>query len=966
MDDLQYVLIIKRNEELQNEIKSLIQNLIDTSNGKLSFQEKSITYQSITNKLVEIINQFELQPKLLEQNLTYYITELSSLFLENEEVGSYVGLIFYTFAKICSFKTLSLYFSSDVYLIEVLLQKCETTKNEFVKFTCLLWLCNLVLVPFPIASISDTLSSRLRTVGELNLYQYTNGSKIQKIASIFLSRLLTRSDCEEMIADYFGGLEKNWSFQDSNKRLGNLLVINQILKRKSIKLEVIYKFIVHDVLESNFSNMTLNYFIKILSKLANNFIQLKNFTQTCQIINVLLNDILPTDAIPFDINLRYCMAKSVSSIVVQLSYVAVNYQHQLIEFILSLLSSNDSNLYNIPKIQTTLLTLGYIALSKKLPIEFYDDCLNLATSFLFFKVQNGVITLGNQIRDSSCFLIWSIVKNMKNFSSILEIVFIDLLKALVFDEELILKKCSIAVLQELIGRFGKELIHIDDLEVKGEFIINFIEKLGILHLSSSICYQLMDEFYNVIDLRFLIEPLVDIICEQDGDGVYLNKLLIQPPQVALTSRESSISFDSIKYKLERSNRWHILFQLDMYSNTADEIFANFQYDESKQDMIKGYLTYLKIQQLNESQWHNLLKIIKFHDYTEEFRSIISNQKQIPISEVLYHLQNNEVLSKTLFDYKHFDKPQYDEIISMLKNPKFNASIRANLIENLSFNLPPFFDIRSLYDLFDDYTITDQGDVGSKIRINMVKLVQRNNIMDYTIRLKLTRLSGEIMDRLRNLAFKRLTNESFSWSNLFAYYGTITDTQMKIEFWKGIVFTCGSLVGNLQIINESFDELIKYKPTTEEFDILLSFLKPIQPKITSSRDQKLVLVTLQLILKLFDSNYNFSGEMNYNELFKKCYNLHINTKNLNRIKILLQIFSRIVENHPNLRNKIFSRYLWILRCHKMQEIKVFVGEVILFDIIVSLNDSEAFERYEAIDWFDINKSDIAFIESILKV
>ena len=36
-------------------------------------------------------------------------------------------------------------------------------------------------------------------------------------------------------------------------------------------------------------------------------------------------------------------------------------------------------------------------------------------------------------------------------------IFTDLIKLLIFDQELLLKKCSIAVLQELIGRYGQQI-----------------------------------------------------------------------------------------------------------------------------------------------------------------------------------------------------------------------------------------------------------------------------------------------------------------------------------------------------------------------------------------------------------------------------------------------------------------------------------------------------------------------------
>ena len=59
-----------------------------------------------------------------------------------------------------------------------------------------------------------------------------------------------------------------------------------------------------------------------------------------------------------DYNLRYCIAKALSNIVDKLSNYAINYQQQLIEFILSNLDITDD--VSISKNHTILLTLGYL------------------------------------------------------------------------------------------------------------------------------------------------------------------------------------------------------------------------------------------------------------------------------------------------------------------------------------------------------------------------------------------------------------------------------------------------------------------------------------------------------------------------------------------------------------------------------------------------------------------------------
>lgn len=203
--------------------------------------------------------------------------------------------------------------------------------------------------------------------------------------------------------------------------------MNKLLKRVQISqshVTGVYSCIIGDLLESQISNMSLVYSIKILSKLTVSHITGGLFVNAAELINNLVNDILLSD-VTFETNLRYAMAKALSTITKQLSYTAVNYQNQLIQFILDLVDPKETN---VPKLHTVLLSLGYISLSKNLPVQFQIDCIELARQHLFFKVPKGTILIGSQIRDSACFLIWSIVRNLKHAGPTLAEVFADLLQ----------------------------------------------------------------------------------------------------------------------------------------------------------------------------------------------------------------------------------------------------------------------------------------------------------------------------------------------------------------------------------------------------------------------------------------------------------------------------------------------------------------------------------------------------------
>lgn len=947
MDDLNNQ-VIKKSPQLHVEIRGLIAELKNAL--VLRESDKRIIYQSVSARLAVIVNEFELQPKLLEKQLGDYIRELSALFLEDTLNGELIGNVIYAFAKVCSFKTVALFFSSDVYLLDHLIDRCRDS-SEAIKFVSLLWLCNLVLVPFPIETIGADLRERLKETAQVSLTRFANVSRTQVAALILYSRLLSRPDCQDMLNSFLESMVNSWSEASPSQKLGSFLVVNKLLKRvelSQVQITGVYSCIMGDILESHISNMSLIFSIKILSKLTVNHIKRGLFIDVAEVINNLINDILLSD-ITFETNLRYTMAKAISTIVEQLSYTAVNYQNQLIQFILGLVNTEETN---VPKLHTILLTLGYISLSKNLPMQFQSECIQLASRYLFFKVFKGTITIGSQVRDSACFLIWSVVRNLKRSLPILANVFVNLLQMLAFDE-LLLKRCSVAVMQEMLGRLGKELVNTTNT---GEFIVNFVSKLDYLRLDQHICYQFIDSFYHDIDLSFLIAPLVDVICEEDGDGLYLNKLLKQPKALELVPK-STTNFNQIVTRLRMANRWHVLFQLDDLKEGC-HAFDNFVFDESKLEMIRGYLFCLKFKQLSELDWHNLLKILKHANLVEDIRQVILNQKELPMHEILYHLPHDRNLSCTIFDFPDLMQHQYEQLMKLMKDDRVDTIVRANLIDNLIANIPVFFKLHDVYDHFDDYTTTDQGDVGSKVRIAAIKLVLKNSFIDDTIKMKLIRLSGELMDKIRHLSFKALTGRDFSWRSFFLYYGTVKNHQFKVEFWRGVAFTCGSFVGHTKTINESFRELLIYGPNEEDFEIWLAFLK--RTGTGSKREAKLVSMVLQMILKVFDSNYQFKNELNYQNLFVKCYNLHINTKNLTRIMTVLQIFFHISQRCPELRQRVYDRFLWILRNHPSKELGAFIGESILFEVV----DDTSFLRYEKIDWLDVKHSDIAFIEEIL--
>lgn len=989
MDEFKEQLIIKKSDQLHHEIRTCICELVKIST---SSSTSAVDIIPLTNKLtvriVNFINEFEPRPKLLEAHLAEYIESLTNLYLSSKYpiIKSSIGEIVYNFAKIRQFKQVALYFSSDLYIINKLIRLSSELTNEFEIFLCLIWLCNLVLVPFNFNNIDPDLLNKLYEIGQRNLRKYNNGSKNQVISLILLSRLLSRGDCQALLDKYFEHTKVNWLNESDTSKLGYYLCINKLLKRKQLceeQLSVIYHLIIDDLLFSPSHQSVLNilYLIKILSKLAIYYIKTGSYPQVQDIVNNLINDIMNNMINQFDTNLRYAFAKSLSAIIKQLSFSATNYQDQLIKYVIDQLElPQNYDDINIAKTHSILLTLGYITLTKSLPERYVSQLLDICHYCLFIKIRRLSFNLGTQLRDSSTFIIWTICRTTKSPPpSKIVGIFLDLLRVLVFDQDLTLKRCSIAVLQELLGRFGNIIVPIGDDHTRGETIIGIMEVFNELSLvNKTVSYQVIDLLYSKIDLSFLIEGLVDHISEYDGNGKYLCKLLQQPRELELSPRQE-YDIGTITNKLVRANRWHILFDFpEVPTELLHSTFANFTYSETKEAMILGYLKFLISYKFpTDSDWDNLFKIMNKSEYTSEFQVLFSKLDTIPEDSLFDHVQFSSTLSNCLFNYRHFSQVELSMIVKIMRNEKIDAEIRSNLINNLSDNFQFHnLNVASLYDLFDDYTTTEQGDVGSKIRLAMIRLVG-NNIEYFfgndMIKLKLIRLSGELMDRIRHRLFELLhlldrdTIDEISlkdhyWSELFNYYGELQEGREREEFWKGLVFSVGSFTGNQQIINDAFNELLRFQPNLDDFRILTSFLK--LDKNSPSRTLKCISMTLNLFLKLLTANFRFPSGIDYNGLFIKCYNLHINTGNLTRVTTVLRIFYYLSKVDTSLKQKIYDRLFWLLTKHKSPKIKILVGQEVLFEIVNDLQDLEALSRYDEINWDELSEEDIVFIKSIL--
>lgn len=702
------------------------------------------------------------------------------------------------------------------------------------------------------------------------------------------------------------------------------------------------------------------------------------------------------------------------------------------------LTVNSSN-FRVDKYHTTLLFLGFSTLRRCLPLEFAPIIISIVNQTLFISENTFEYVKGSQVRDASCFCLWAFFKRLHvesysaisydNFDMIVN-VFTDIIKVIIFDDDFTIRRCGIAVLQEFVGRFGDifflKLLLISDLDVVAEFSIKFIEKFSAGAVSS-----LHDSHLLIYDLHslgfqpqiFLDLLLSQVVCDKRPfetrklGATYLAGLLSKtsPKTIVPISKLKQLSAREVADYLLRAllqGNYECLYALaefllqDLLAPDVIELLLHneglYVFDHNRHSPERAESMLHWINSLLEKRYTHVDMYLSFvipvssaresrglKSGIRKYFGILSNFEDYELQNTEFQQicglisRGNNILADGITRYL-FNNDQVNIILQLMTDFKIAPETRSLLISGADSMIAEGFYsqvIEAVLVNMDDYTVTEQGDVGLKLRIACISLLTDNlefaRQFPLELKGKLIRLAGESMDKLRGDSFQLICqlegimeyreNYLSYTSDYHLYFKDLFDFYEKYatdkeNFWRGIVHSAGALTGSNSLINNSVREIFNSlyssgeTSTNEIIKSLFRFLKPYpKAKNTSeaARYQKTVDCTLNLLGKIFDAEVKLPKDTNYETLYIRVFNLHLTGVNLKRMRMILKIFQHMscrLGISSDIQQKCRRRLCWLACRHKSEAVRNLAAKN-LFEIVNDIcPNHKIVERIDTTDWF----------------
>lgn len=598
-----------------------------------------------------------------------------------------------------------------------------------------------------------------------------------------------------------------------------------------------------------------------------------------------------------------------------------------------------------------LLILAEFARFKLLRVEQLEIIgKEIVPHTIFFQQMRISNVQGHHIRDATNFICWSVARNMTDIPDDINLsLLLHLLMNSMSDFELIIRRSSNAALQELLGRHGSrvlqypviiKLIEMSVTNINRCFMENIPTIYNILKdtagCSQFICNWLVNytinknHYFQVVKLACATFNII----YRSGDSkqkLECDETIKELGNIA-SQNNSTISrllylFTSLP-STEHTQENKELAILCFSELTQKELNKSGSAAESFEILsFLKFLVYMPEQRISVSVVNRLFQALRkieesdaeFPEFSNLFNQLVKRASED--DQTFFSEEAKDLFWKTFYKYikynhtlscsalPHTSTPVFVKSFYVLV-PQMDSFTKSRLLNSMSEMLENLGDNDLLFDLvslLDDYTVTEQGDVGRLVRTGVVKLIKNNlplftkdeRLMKETF-MRLLRLIGEQQDELRLASFEILTKK-FNYipdeeapfnAQILNFYNCHFNGNR--EFWRGYLISAGAIHSTDKQIVSAIDEFLRFygKLENEHKLSLLNELVRIIPSAKEIRERngnyvernsmgapgrdiiKVTAVMLTFWLRILESGIYIPHSFNYEGVFAKFYNLQL--------------------------------------------------------------------------------------------
>lgn len=908
--------------------------------------------------VLKALDRFQQEPLVLIHRgvLTKYVSLICDDFfqLTKDDIKLWRCKVFYTIAKVVSWKRCIQYLPTDIYLLKKLIPLLENDEKEaswYIQFLILSWIYILCLSPFQL----DIDEKIYRMVSKFNAPSVA--PLVVNIRSQLLSKnkLLFAKYRYELDLSTFNGILKLVIPHYRNGDADDYSVLDvQTLDKftkvclgeslELIKLKILPKLFLVYALEMDVDR-TQDIVAWLVNRFSDDFTNNRFAIAHCyaKIVRIVIEELEEDEM--FELLVENCLVPTTTML--RLEPWDVLDRNRLHTYLLV-----------IAELSTSIVAHS----SKNAVAVISQDIIPYASRFQQLRAST---IQGSQLRDASNFICWSLARAKigKNLVSEKDLnsVFLNVLMCSLYDRELLIRKSANAALQEILGRYvtfagildNRTILQIIELPINNlprNIISNTVTLYEMLYRNNKDFAKFMIHWLfeacilGNYDLN-LVEWATEALCRWSNDR------LNGPQEVGLPCRiedlnistpleASRLLFFLVRMQLHGSSlaagRMHIISEYVM-ENTKDLQVRKNDYELFRFLSIFEYIALmLKDDQsgfrLNTVSIDLIIRMLKGFTPSMSFHGNIVCLLRTILSLISYtstKFASYETEIKFWNQFENmirFNNPSCCCAFSAVEPQRLVRMFRINLslmdcqgkCQTLdSFNTQGSFQkvvqqdrdiLNPVAKLLNDYTITEQGDVGRLVRTSAARLILNNMDLFFVdeklssrIIASLVRLSGEPNEDIRAVSVRILQRKVGVAENKINLLQLLElqifqfNEYLK-EFWKGFLMSAGAIHSTEIQIRTAVDSFLYYYSFIVANDVkrleLCNDLVRIIPSSKTITENKLKSnldhetgIANQDILKIAVSYINFwhriieSGlrinpNFNFEGFYAKLFNLHL--------------------------------------------------------------------------------------------